>query len=145
MVLGKVVTFVAKQRKRYVRKKKHRVPASSVCDMHHLCWMRKRWGGDAARKFRYHPYCVVAIPKVTLHHYIHQKMSHIPVPTERVLREALMVLDAKRATGEIRMDDPIEQRLRVLATIFMNTAPETTEAFRQQLKIVREFNKKAPP
>lgn len=133
-----------KKKKKLARKKLRRSFRSNVCDMHHLCWVRKRWSSSVAHKFRLHPYCIVSIPKNTLHWYIHQNMTHIPVPTDEVLRNALHRLEIMELVEEIRMDDQIEKRLQVLVNLFAESAPSTAEGFRTQLRLVHEFNQKSP-
>lgn len=135
-----------KKKKKLARKKALRRPRSSVCDMHHLCWTRRNWSSPLARSLRLHPYCIVSIPKNTLHWYIHQNMEKVPVPDQKSLAYAIKQLEMMELVEEIRPDDPIEKRLRVLANLFDTCDQRTTaNAFRRQLQIVCEFSTKKAP
>ena len=51
-------------------------------DSHHLCYTRKGWSKKYARKFRTDKYCIVMLPRDTIHAQIHQHLIEIPAPTE---------------------------------------------------------------
>lgn len=94
---------------------------------------------------RRHHYCIVCIPKDTVHKHIHNSIPFIPPPREITAGSALEQLALLERFGGISQSDPIEKRLLVLAALFDCVDQATADAFRKQLEIVREFNKKAPP
>lgn len=84
------------------------------------------------------------IPKTTLHRFIHENMTHIPVPSELAAKGALEQLRYLEKYGAISDDDPIEKRLGLLAALFDCVAQPTADGFREQLAIVRKFYEKPP-
>ncbi len=132
-----------KKKRRYKRNSKARRQNCSVMNRHHLCWTKQKWSHGALKQLRLHPYCIVSIPRDTLHHFIHARMSYIPVPEQRSAKYALMQLDILEKSGGISESDPIEKRLLILAALFDYSDQPTADAFRKQLRLVREF--KSPP
>ena len=63
----------------------------------------------------------------------------VPPPSGRNAKEAFEQLVILERFGALHKDDPIEKRLKVLIALFDCAEPETTEAFRKQLRIVGEF------
>ena len=132
---------MAKKKKRYNkrRKRKDRRVNANICDQHHLCFIRRRWSTGAIRELRQFHYCIMPLPKATLHKYIRQNMTHIPVPSEIAARNTLDQLLYLERFGAISDDDPIEKRLMLLAALFDCIAQPTADGFRRQLQIVHEF------
>ena len=130
-----------KKRRRYKRNKKARRINYGVNDRHHLCWTRRSWGKGYTRSLRLHPYCVISLPRDTLHHYIHTKLRFIPVPKQSSAKFALAHLDLLEKIGAIHDTDSIEKRLKILAALFDCTDQPTADAFREQLRIVCKFKK----
>lgn len=127
-------------KKRYKKKKAR--PHDGSTDSHHLCWPRRDWNKGAAKKLRAHHYCIVRIPKRSLHQRIHNESPVVPVPKKLNVDSALFQLALLERFGGIRYDDPIEKRLRVLAAIFDCSEQPTADAFREQLEVVRKFDGK---
>ena len=130
---------MAKKKRRYRRGRKVRRAIRSSSDRHHLCWTKSQWERGIFQAFRLHPYCIVVIPRDTLHRYIHSKMNRVPVPRYDSVRLALARLEYLERIEAIRCDDSIEKRLEVLASLFDYSDPDTANAFRKQLKIVRGY------
>lgn len=131
---------MAKKKRQHRRSKKPR-RAMSTLDRHHLCWTRRKWEcNEWLRALRLYPYCVIMIPRDTLHRYIHSEMCYIPAPKPSSAKYALYQLELLEKANVLHEDDPIEKRLTLLAALFDCSDQPTADAFRKQLKIVREFN-----
>ena len=113
-------------------------------DTHHLCYTRKGWAKKYARKFRTDKYCIVTIPRDTLHAQIHQHLIEIPAPTEDGARNALKQLELLKSVRLAQHCDAIETRLEIIATTFDRSDPETAAALREQKRIVSELKNKPP-
>ena len=111
----------------------------SALDRHHLCYQGRNWKKGYLKELRLHPYCVVIIPRATLHREIHETISNIVPPKDINAKDALFQLRMLEEHGAISLDDPIEKRLSVLIALFDCCEPETTLGFKKQLKIARRF------
>ena len=76
---------------------------------------------------------------IALHDRIHANVETVPVPKSKSIDYALDQLDYLSRFGAIKPSDNIEKRLGVLVALFECIEPETAEALKQQLRIVREF------
>lgn len=128
-----------KSKGHHKRHKKAKKVNYNAVDRHHLCWTKREWRSGYLLDLRLHPYCVVLIPRDTLHHKLHTKMKHVPPPKPRSVKNALYHLDLLYQAGAINYDDPIEKRLKLLAALFDCTDQPTADAFRKQLKIICEY------
>ena len=128
-------------------KKKHKKTSlkNTRINTHHLCWRRRKWSKGVRKELRTHPYCLVKIPRNTLHKYIHDNMGDIPIPKDCSIRSAISQLEYMENYGAISLDDPIEKRLLLLAALFEVTDQPTADAFRKQYYLVCDFMRKAPP
>lgn len=127
---------------------KERGQAKSVCstsslDNHHLCFIRAWWGKGYVRELRQFHYCIMPIPKNTLHRFIHRNMSGVPVPKDYSAKQALEQLLMLEKANAIHDDDPIEKRLNLLVSLFDCIEQPTADGFRKQLELVRYY--KNPP
>lgn len=124
----------------YMSKKKSgkKTLFGKALDTHHIFYTKVSWTSATADKLRAHWYCIVEIPKGTVHHKIHEKVRYIPVPKNDNIRFALAQLDLLEDYGAIRSDDPIEKRLQLLAGLFDCTDQPTADALRKQIEAVRE-------
>lgn len=134
---------MSKKKLRYKKHSKSHKKNISAFDHHHLLWTRARWNGGALRELRLYWYCIILIPRDTLHRHIHANMCFIPVISQNSARYALNQLNMLDKAGALHEDDPIEKRLNLLAALFDYVEQETADALRKQLQIVCEF-KKAP-
>jgi len=128
-----------KKKKRQKRNTKPRRVNYNGVDKHHICWTRRSWNSGYVMELRLHPYCVVLIPRDTLHHLIHSEMKCIPPPSNRNAKTALFHLNILSQAGAISYDDPIEKRLKILIALFDCIEQPTADAFREQLRIVCEY------
>ena len=112
-------------------------------DKHHIFFVRREWSCGNLNRLRLHKYCVVDIPKDTLHRYIHVNMEGIPAPRGQSASEALRHLGYLEGYGAISTDDPLEKRLAVLISLFECIEQPTADALKKQLQLVHDF-KKAP-
>lgn len=138
---------MAKKKKRYLRrnrKQRRKQIQANAYDRHHLCFIKKRWNSGSIYVLRQFHYCIMLIPKTTLHRFIHENMTHIPVPSELAAKGALEQLRYLEKYGAISDDDPIEKRLGLLAALFDCVAQPTADGFREQLAIVHKFYEKPP-
>ena len=137
---------MAKNNRRYRKRKRkrRRQLLRRRCDTHHIFYMEKYWGHGVYGVLRKHHYCMVPIPRDTLHRYIHQNLGNIPVPDEFAVEEALKQLYLLEEAGVLHDTDPIEKRLRLLAALFDGMAQTTTIALLKQLDIVYKFRKEPP-
>lgn len=108
-------------------------------DSHHIFFTRREWNHGEALKLRRHPYCIAKIPKVQLHEEIHAKILSVPVPSDNLIRGALVQLEFLEKYGGIHEYDSAEKRIRVLLSFFRCIAEPTAEALEKQLEIVRRF------
>lgn len=147
-ILGRKVGIVmAKKKKRYLRRnrKQRRLQAQrSAYDRHHLCFIKRRWSNGSIYALRQFHYCIMPIPRATLHRYIHENIAHIPVPSELGAKAALEQLRYLEKYGAISDDDPLEKRLNLLAALFDCIDQPTADGFRTQLNLVRKFYEKPP-
>lgn len=125
-----------KKRKRY---KKKRPPITKVRDKHHLCYQRRKWQRGYLRLLRDYWYCRVYIPRDTLHRKLHLELKDVPVPQNASAKAALEQLEHLEKYSAISEFDSIERRLDLLASLFDCSDQATADAFREQLRIVREF------
>lgn len=113
-------------------------------DSHHLCYTRKGWSKKYSRKFRTDKYCIVSIPRDSMHAYIHQHLVEIPPPTEDGARNAIKQLQLLKSIRLAQSCDTIETRLEIIATVFDRSDPETAEALREQKRIINELKNNPP-
>lgn len=108
------------------------------CNQHHLFYIQKSWNTKKLKRLRAYSYCIISIP-VALHERIHAEVHEVPIPMESSIDSAIDQLDYLSRYRAIKPTDNIEKRLGVLVALFECIEPETAEALKQQLKIVREF------
>jgi len=138
---------VSKMKRRYFKRnggQKRKVAGRSACDNHHICFVRRKWNGGSVGELRRFHYCILSIPRATLHRAIHENLAYIPVPRDSSAKEALAELRSLEKYGAISDDDSLEKRLNLLAALFDCTEQPTADGFRKQLEIVREFKDKPP-
>ena len=131
---------MSKIKRRYSKRKKptkYRV-CNTALDRHHLFYQRRHYSGVLS-ELRNFEYCIVPIPKNTLHSMIHEFIGDIPTPKPVNARDALKHLRMLYNYGAITNDDDIERRLVILIALFECVEPSTVNALRQQLSIVREY------
>lgn len=132
---------MAKKKRRYERNKRCRSSSSSGhYDTHHLLWQRRKWKNGALKELRNYYYCMVDIPKDSLHKHIHSCVSYIPVPNETVAEQTLYQLKLLDKAGAITASDPIEKRLKLLIVLFHYVAEPTAEALKKQLDAVQSYS-----
>ena len=131
---------MSKQKKRYSKRRKPRMPivSDSAMDRHHIMFQRRHYTGIQS-EFRNYPYCVVSIPKNTLHRQIHEYLGDIPAPRPVNAREALWQLKVLYRYGGISDDDDIETRIKVLISLFECVEQPTADALKKQLAIVQNY------
>lgn len=105
----------------------------------HLCYQKRHWGVGANRELRNYWYCVIEIPRRTVHRIIHEWVSDVPAPKPVNAKAALMQLKMLEKYRAISENDPLEKRLRILAGLFDCVEQPTADGFRKQLKIVQEY------
>lgn len=113
-------------------------------DKHHLLYTRHGWYKGETKKLRLHPYCIVSVPRDTLHGLIHRGVPEVPPPTELAARDAIEQLEMLKRYNAIGSLDDIEKRLMVLFALFECESPATADAIAEQLVIVRDFYSKLP-
>lgn len=123
------------------RKKKKNLFGVATVDSHHIFFTKTGWSSRPAHRLRTHWYCVVEIPRGTLHHKIHDKVRYVPVPRECNIIAALTQLDLLEYHEAIKPTDPLEKRLRVLISLFSVVEQPTADALEKQLEVVCEYNK----
>lgn len=128
-----------RRKKRQKRKNCNSPKVTKVRDRHHLCYQRHKWNRGSLLVLRDYWYCKVFIPRDTLHKMIHLNVFDVPVPSESGARSALEQLGYLEKFGAITDFDSIERRLDLLASLFDCSDQPTADAFREQLRIVREF------
>ena len=101
-------------------------------DRHHIFYIRKEWNKGK-------------LDKLSVHRYLHTHLACIPAPSGRVVDGVLEQLGYLEERGAIGPDDCLEKRLIVLTALFECIAQPTADGLKEQLRLVREFYKKAPP
>ena len=131
---------MSKAKKRYRRKKASNTSNGSptACDRHHIFFQKRHWTGILA-ELRKYEYCVVSIPKDTLHRQIHEYIGDIPTPRPASAREVLWELRVLYRYGGISDDDDIEKRLNVLISLFECIEQPTADGLKRQLSIVQKY------
>lgn len=130
---------MAKKKRRYARRRHTYHPPTTPLDKHHLCFIARRWNNGWLLAFRRYWYCIVKIPRDTLHHYIHENLATIPAPKPENALAAMEQLVMLENYGAIHETDSIEKRLTILITLFDSIEPRTAEGFKKQLEIIHEF------
>lgn len=125
------------------KKKKRRTASDRRKDAHHLCFQRRHWTHGAQKDLRMFHYCIISIPKDTLHRAIHVAVENVPEPKSANAQSALDQLRELERYGAISDADPIEKRLELLAALFDCVEQPTADGFRAQLDVVHKF--KPPP
>lgn len=105
---------MSKKKKKLNRKSRRPRTTVSQYDKHHLCFIRRRWNVGSVRALREFHYCIMPLPRATLHRYIHENMANIPAPSEFAAKSALDQLRYLEKYDAIHDDDPIEKRLVLL-------------------------------
>ena len=119
--------------------KNNRGRFSSACDRHHLCYIGYQWARGYAKLLRNYHYCVVSIPKDTLHRLIHVKLHSVIPPSGLAAKNVYGRLVSMEKSGEISSNDTIEKRLRLLYDLFKNEDPDTALGFMRQYEIVMGY------
>lgn len=135
---------MSKKKRRYERHKKRHGGNPKACDVHHILFIRRQWSQGYAKAIRQFHYCMISLPKNTVHRAIHEGMSLIPVPSNTAARgayEQLLLLDRY---GVLRDTDPIEKRLALLIALFDCVAQPTADGLRKQLAIIQKYKNKPP-
>lgn len=114
-------------------------------DRHHIFYPRKEWNQGKLDKLRLHPYCIFSLDRDTIHRYLHIHLAFIPTPSRKIIDRVIFQLNALEKRGAIGPADSLEKRLIVLTALFECSAQPTADALKEQLRLVREFYKKAPP
>lgn len=127
-----------------MRKAKRARSSNLYRDTHHILWPRHDWNKGWAKTLREYWYLKIEIPMKTLHRQIHHEMLRVPVPKVSNIKAALFQLSQLEKYEAIHKHDNIEHRLTVLMALFECCEPETYNALKQQLEIVRKFYKKTP-
>lgn len=135
---------MSKKKKHIKKHRKKLVKVASYMNRHHLLWMRKMWNSGSLKNLRDFYYCIVSLPKDTVHKEIHERIACIPTPKPAYARYVLDRLRELDEIGSISDDDSVEKRLGVLLFYFDCIEPKTASALWEQLKIVREYNDKPP-
>lgn len=107
-------------------------------DRHHLLWYKRDYSKGWAKRLRDHWYCVIEIPRDTLHRKIHNRVEHIPVPRVQSIKFALYQLEVLERLGGIKKDDSIEKRLKVLMALFDCCEPATYRALEKQYEVCEQ-------
>lgn len=137
---------MSKKKRRFENRRTRSKACKRCCfkDSHHLCYQRNSWVHPNSSALRHFHYCIVEIPKNTLHRLLHQHVLTVPEPKSKSAAYALAYLRTLECQGYISENDPIEKRLGLLIDIFKDTDPLTADGFRAQLRVVHEFYRKPP-
>ena len=108
-------------------------------DTHHIFYMGKTYNKGVLTELRNYYYCRVEIPRNTLHKKIHATIKNVPACKSINAKEALEQLRTLTRYGAINENDRIEKRLMVLIALLECVEPETADALKKQLDVVREF------
>ena len=129
---------MAKKKRRYSKRRNYVRPRSCT-DVHHVLFIGRKWGFGDLASLRQYWYCKIAIPRDTLHRYIHENLANVPTPRLENAKGVLQQLRYLENNNAIHETDNIERRLEILIALFDCVEPRTTEGLRKQLEIVREF------
>ena len=131
---------MSKLKRRHLKRKKSKshCVSNSANDRHHLLYQKRHYNGILS-ELRNYEYCVVSIPKNTLHRQIHEYLGDIPAPRPASAREVLWELRVLYRYGGISDDDDIEKRLLVLISLFECVEQPTADALKKQLSIVQKY------
>lgn len=135
--------YVSKKKRRYANRTGH-TRTRNCRDVHHILFIGRKWGYGDLASLRQYWYCRIAIPRDTLHRYIHENLANVPTPRQENAREALRQLRLLERHGAIHDTDIIERRLEILIALFDCVEPKTADGLKKQLEIVREFYNEPP-
>ena len=119
---------MGKKNKKRKRQNRSRIPPVTTRDRHHLCWPKKReWSKGYAKLI-----CMafVRYVPVTYHRELHAHLKSVPVPDEKLLKEAWIRYQANQA--EIDSYDVA----RAAAWLYVNIPDEQ---FRQAMQFQIDF------
>lgn len=134
---------MSKKKRRYQKKHHNKVRVCTCVDKHHLFWTKTEYAKHFwANKLRLHEYCIVPIPKNTLHREIHQEVRRVPIPREEICKQAYEELERLRNFGALNDNDGIIKRLNLLIFMLEYVADDTANALKKQLEIATRFYKK---
>lgn len=128
-----------RKRRRYKRIYRDARLDPNAKDTHHIFYMGKAFSKGALSELRNFFYCRVEIPRNTLHKKIHSAVRTVHPCKSTNAQEVLAQLRTLLRYGAIGENDRIEKRLMVLIALLEYVEPETTDALKKQLDVVREF------
>ena len=128
---------MAKKKRRKSKKRNYKLE-----DSHHILYQKRHWGRSCLKELRDYNYCIIDIPRDTLHRQIHEWLGDIPAPSDYSAKEALRNIRLLEKQGAIDNSDPLEKRLKILIALFDCIEQPTADALKKQLDIVYEFYKK---
>ena len=123
----------------YRRKRRCKSRSMSALDNHHIFYQRRHYKRGSLFELRNYHYCIIPIPKNTLHMEIHEYLGDIPTPSEINAKAALEQLYLLEDYHAISASDSLEKRLMVLIALFECGEQLTADALKRQLDIVCEF------
>lgn len=135
---------MSKKKRRYKHHKPNRTPKNNVIDRHHLFYQGRHYTELELAQLRELHYCIVDIPRSTVHREIHEWLGDIPAPRPESAKCALEQLELLRHYEAINDNDSIEKRLTVLIALFDCIEQPTADALREQLSIIHKANKSPP-
>lgn len=121
------------------KKREKRKPNYRAKDRHHILYQKRHWNRGGLKILRDYDYCVMYIPRDTLHKQIHEWVFDVPAPAEHYAYEVIRQLQEMEQRGAISDKDPIEKRLKLLIALFDCIEQPTADALRKQLHIVYEY------
>lgn len=128
---------VSKKKRRYKKKQSKKKYRANDC--HHIFWTRRSYGKSPwTQKLRSHPYCIVFIPKDTIHAAIHREMDGVPLPNDITCESVVRELNRLWAFGAIKDSDSLAFRIDLLVFMMKYVADDTVEALERQKNISLE-------
>ncbi len=118
---------MSKKKKKKRQNSRPRIPSVTTRDRHHICFIKAKWSKGYAKAIcnafvRYVP--------VVYHRELHAKLKSVPVPDDKLLKEAWMKYQANQA--EIDSYDVA----RAAAWLYVNIPDEQ---FRQAMQFQIDF------
>lgn len=124
--------------KKKKKKKQRGTSQNRGYDVHHLLFQRRYWNRGYAKALREMHYFKMLVPTLSLHHYIHLAVNHIPVPPENECRKAFELTNKALSDGFITEEDTLEERLDWLIWLF-EKCPETQVRLEVIKDLVHQF------
>lgn len=106
-------------------------------DRHHIFYPHSAWKTGWAKELRNYWYCVLMLPRETVHRKIHFEVPFIEREEGLAYKQALDQLTFLDEFGVLHETDDLEARLNLLICLLDNGVSPTAESLKKQLNAIK--------